>query len=56
VRAIHLPNGNLLVPVEADNPDRGDGLAEIGPEHPEYDRWLTFAEDGEDPRPREGTP
>jgi hypothetical protein len=54
VRAIPLPNGNLLVPVEAE--DGGTGLAEIGPEHPEYGRWLAFAEDGEDPRLRESAP
>jgi hypothetical protein len=56
VRATRLPNGNLLVPVEADDPDRGEGLAELGPEHPEYHRRLALAEDGVDPRPREGMP
>jgi hypothetical protein len=53
VRAIRLPNGNLLVPVEADDPDSGTDLAEIEPEHLEYGKWLAVAEDGEDPRPRE---
>jgi hypothetical protein len=53
MRAIRLPNGKLLVPIEGDNSDRGDGLAELGPEHPEYDRWLALPDDGEDPRPQE---
>jgi hypothetical protein len=56
MRAIRLPNGNLLVPVETDDPDRGDGLVELRLDHPEYDRWLAFAEDGKDPRPREAKP
>jgi hypothetical protein len=50
VRAISLPNGNLLVPIEADDPDRGNDLAGLGPE---YGRWLAFAADGEEPRPKE---
>jgi hypothetical protein len=36
VRAIRLPNGNLLIPVEADASGADSGLAEIGPQHPEY--------------------
>jgi hypothetical protein len=48
-RAVLLPNGNLLVP------DMRDGVAEpgvleIGPEHPDYDKWLPFAEEDDDPR------
>jgi hypothetical protein len=27
-----------------------DPFREIGPEHPEYGRWLALAEAGEDPR------
>ena len=56
MHAIRLPNGNLLIPAEAepvDDTDAGDGLHEIGPDHPEYGRWLALAEDGEDPRPTE---
>ena len=34
--AIHLPNGNLLIPVAAKDP--GDGLAETGPDHPDDGR------------------
>jgi hypothetical protein len=34
-------------------PDAGHGLAEIGPEHPEYGKWLAVAEDGGDPQPEE---
>jgi len=55
MRAIRLPNGNLLTPVEAepaDDTDAGDRMHEIGPDHPEYGKWLAFAEDGEDPKPR----
>jgi hypothetical protein len=51
---ILLPSGNLLVPVEPDDPADGFRLRELGPEHPEYGRYLAFAEPGEDPRPREG--
>jgi hypothetical protein len=46
MRAIRLPNGNLLIPVEADDSGTDAGLAEIGPEHPEYGKWLAVAEDG----------
>jgi hypothetical protein len=53
MRALRLPNGNLLIPIEAIDPDDGSGLTEIGPEHPEYGRWFPFAEEGEDPRPSE---
>jgi hypothetical protein len=53
VRTLLLPSGHLLIPVKPDNPTDGFGLREIGPEHPEYGRYLAFAEPGEDPRPRE---
>ena len=52
MRAIRLPNGNLLIPVEPEDPSDSDGLAEIGPDHPGYGKWLPLVEDGEDPRPR----
>jgi len=52
VHAIRLPNGNLLIPVEAADPATDSGLAEIGPEHAEYGTWFMFAQEGEDPRPR----
>ena len=55
MRVLHLPNGNLLIPAEvdpADDTNAGDRLHEIGPDRPEYGKWLAFAEDGEDPRPR----
>jgi transposase len=42
-----------IPPVEADDSGTDAGLAEIGPEHPEYGKWLVVAEDGEDPRPVE---
>jgi hypothetical protein len=53
MRTILLPSGNLLVPVEPDDPADGFGLRELGPEHPEYGRYLVFAEPAEDLRPRE---
>jgi hypothetical protein len=53
MRTILLPSGNLLVPVEPDDPGDGFGLREVGPEHPDYGRYLAFAAPGEDPRPRE---
>jgi hypothetical protein len=53
MRVLRLPNGNLLIPVEAQDPDAGLGLLEIGRDHPEYGRFLVWAEDGEDPRPRQ---
>ena len=31
MRAIRLPNGNLLVPVELDDPDAAFALVEMGP-------------------------
>jgi hypothetical protein len=53
MRTILLPSGPLLVPVEPDDPADGFGLREIGPENPEYGRYLAFAEPGGDLRPRE---
>ncbi|GAA4565617.1 hypothetical protein GCM10023176_14130 [Micromonospora coerulea] len=36
-----LPNGNLRVLMRAEGPGGiiGDGVAEIGPEHPAYETW-----------------
>jgi hypothetical protein len=56
MRAIQLPNRNLLIPVESDDPDAGASLREIGADHPDYSRWLALAEPGEDPRPGKGGP
>ena len=50
MRAIRLPNGNLLIPVESRDGGDDVGLAEIGSDDPRYDKWLPFAEDGEDAR------
>jgi hypothetical protein len=56
MRTLLLPSGQLLVPVELDDPDGGFGLPKLGPEHPEYGRYLVFAEPGQDPGPRERRP
>ncbi len=47
MRAIKLPNGNLLVPYRADDGHGliGDAMIEIGPDHPDYKDWLPFAVD-----------
>ena len=38
-----LPNGNLLVPKRAEGDGWvGDGLVEIGPDDPEYKRWIDY--------------
>ena len=38
-----LPNGNLLVPMRAEGEGViGDGLVEISPGHPDYERWLEY--------------
>ena len=37
-----LPNGNLLVPKRAEGPEGmiGDGVEEIGPDHPDFEAWM----------------
>jgi hypothetical protein len=52
VRALQLPNGNLLVPCDPEESDNGSGLVEIGPDDPHYGTWLARSEPGEDPRPK----
>ena len=44
MRAILLLNGNLLVPVDLNELGDGFDLREIGPDHPEFGRWLAVAE------------
>jgi len=39
MRAIRLPNGRLLIPVEADDPDYDFDLMEIGPDDYGLSRW-----------------
>jgi hypothetical protein len=46
MRALRLPNGNLLIPVEPDESDANDCMAEITADDPEYGRWLALAEEG----------
>ncbi|HEV3444284.1 MAG TPA: hypothetical protein VG099_06550 [Gemmataceae bacterium] len=50
MRALRLPNGNLLIPVEPDESDANDCMAEITADDLEYGGWLALAEEGEDPR------
>lgn len=40
-----LANGRLLIPARAESSDGtlGDGMVEIGPDHPEYAKWLAQA-------------
>ena len=54
VRAVLLPNGNLLVPAgPGPDDDTGeDSFQELGPDHPEYGHWLALSQPGEDPRTR----
>jgi hypothetical protein len=54
VRCIRLPNGNLLSPVDLDDPAEGFGMREVGPDDPDYVRLLVCAEEGEDPRREAG--
>ena len=39
-----LANGGLLIPVrlEAEDGTIGDDVAEIGPDHPEFQKWMTW--------------
>lgn len=47
MRPRRLASGNLLVPVrlEADDGTIGDGLQEIGPNHPDFAAWLAELDD-----------
>jgi hypothetical protein len=51
MRAILLPNGNLLIPTASKDPE-DDAVTEITPDDPDYGKWLALAERGEDPRTR----
>jgi hypothetical protein len=48
MRAILLPNGNLLIPAEPGQGNDGTGVKDIGADHPDYRLWLASAEPGED--------
>lgn len=48
IPAQKLENGNLLVPMRAEeNEIIGDGMVEIGPDHPDYQAWLATVEQDE---------
>jgi hypothetical protein len=53
MRAYKLTNGHLQIPRSAEGPDGliGDGMIEIGPEDPEYQKWLPYAEEKVSPKP-----
>jgi hypothetical protein len=40
MRALRLPDGNLLIPLLVPDPEDGFALAELGPDHPEVAQWL----------------
>ncbi len=45
VRAFKLDNGNLLVPMRAETDGIiGDGMVEVAPGSPEYEKWISLAE------------
>ncbi len=49
MQAHRLPNGNLMVPqrvTDAEDTTTGDVLVEIGPQDPEYRRWLDWVKRG----------
>jgi hypothetical protein len=54
MHCIRLPDGNLLVPVEPDDPAEGFAMREVGPDDPEFATWLVYSEEGEDPRVERG--
>jgi hypothetical protein len=45
VNAQRLANGRLLIPARAESSDGtlGDSMVEIGPDHPDYAKWLAEA-------------
>ena len=45
MRARRLRNGSLLVPMRAEGPNGliGDGMVEIEPDRPDFERWLRDA-------------
>jgi hypothetical protein len=54
MRAIRIPNGNLLIPVATEESDANDCMVEITADDPEYATWLPIAVDGDDPRRQSG--
>ena len=47
MKARWLDDDRLLVPMRAEGPDgtMGDGMVEIGPDHPDYGAWLPHIEE-----------
>jgi hypothetical protein len=59
MRVVKLPNGNLIVPKRAESDDGavvGDGFEEITPEHPDYQRWLSFVTERDGEQNNSATP
>lgn len=44
MEAQRLADGRLRVPMRAEGPNGeiGDGMAEIGPDHPQYEQWAAW--------------
>ena len=45
-----MANGNLRVPLRAESPDGavGDGMLEIGPDHPQFEAWMRWLDKQKD--------
>lgn len=51
-----LPDGRLRVPARAEDPETGtvgDGLVTIGPEHPDYAKYIAWLKRQQKQRTRE---
>lgn len=45
MNAERLPNGNILIPIRAEDESGrtiGDAMIEIGPDHPNYEKWYKY--------------
>jgi len=51
MRVVKMLNGNLLVPARSEGPGGivGDGMVEIAPDDPDYEKWLPFVTETEPP-------
>ncbi len=51
MRVVRMLNGNLLVPARSEGPGGiiGDGMVEVAPSDPDYQKWLPFVTEMEPP-------